>query len=46
MAIRPKPLSFSLFTTLFVFLFLILLFTLGNLTYLQFKKLDDKFREA
>ncbi|MES9992844.1 MAG: bifunctional diguanylate cyclase/phosphodiesterase [Candidatus Thiodiazotropha sp.] len=46
MDIRPKPLSFSLFTALFVFLFLILLFTLGNLTYLQFEKLDEKFRIA
>ncbi|MEW8507143.1 MAG: bifunctional diguanylate cyclase/phosphodiesterase [Candidatus Thiodiazotropha sp.] len=46
MTIRPKPLSFSLFTTLFVFLFLVLLFTLGNLTYMQFEKLDDRFRIA
>lgn len=46
MTIRPKPLSLSLFTSLFVMLFLILLFTLGNLTYREFEKLDSRFRVA
>ncbi|MES9970035.1 MAG: bifunctional diguanylate cyclase/phosphodiesterase [Candidatus Thiodiazotropha sp.] len=46
MTIRPIPLSLSLFTSLFVMLFLILLFTLGNLTYREFDKLDSRFRAA
>jgi diguanylate cyclase (GGDEF)-like protein len=46
MTIRPRPLSLSLFTTLFVMLFLILLFTLGHSTYRQFEQLDSKFRLA
>ncbi|MES9892101.1 MAG: GGDEF domain-containing protein, partial [Candidatus Thiodiazotropha sp.] len=46
MTFRPKPLSLSLFTILFVVLFLILLFTLGNLTYREFEHLDNKFRIA
>ncbi|MBT3042973.1 MAG: bifunctional diguanylate cyclase/phosphodiesterase [Candidatus Thiodiazotropha sp. (ex Codakia orbicularis)] len=46
MTFRPKPLSLSLFTILFVMLFLILLFTLGNLTYREFEQLDNKFRIA
>ncbi|MEW8027354.1 MAG: EAL domain-containing protein [Candidatus Thiodiazotropha sp.] len=46
MTFRPKLLSLSLFTILFVMLFLILLFTLGNLTYREFEHLDKKFRVA
>jgi diguanylate cyclase (GGDEF)-like protein len=46
MMIKPKPLSLSLFTTLFVALFLILLFALGNITYHEFEQLDIQFRIA
>ncbi|MCU7863822.1 MAG: hypothetical protein KZQ92_07570, partial [Candidatus Thiodiazotropha sp. (ex Lucinoma borealis)] len=46
MAIRLKPLSLSVFTTIFVMAFLILLFSLGHLTYREIDKLDSKFRAA
>ncbi|MCU7803773.1 MAG: bifunctional diguanylate cyclase/phosphodiesterase [Candidatus Thiodiazotropha sp. (ex Lucinoma borealis)] len=46
MAIRLKPLSLSVFTTIFVMAFLILLFSIGHLTYREIDKLDSKFRAA
>jgi diguanylate cyclase (GGDEF)-like protein len=41
-----RPISLSLFTTFFVALFLILLFSLGRLTYLELEKLNSKFLSA
>jgi diguanylate cyclase (GGDEF)-like protein len=46
MRIRPKPLSLSLFTTLFVLLFLALLYALGDFSYREFEQLDRQFRLA
>jgi diguanylate cyclase (GGDEF)-like protein len=46
MKIKPKPLSLSLFTTLFVLLYLVLLFALGNFSYREFELLDRRFQQA
>jgi diguanylate cyclase (GGDEF)-like protein len=44
MTIRPRPLSLTLLTTLFILLFLILLFALGNFSYKKFERLDRQFQ--
>ncbi|MEW8207285.1 MAG: hypothetical protein AB2746_14270, partial [Candidatus Thiodiazotropha taylori] len=44
MQFRPIPLS--LFTTFFVAIFLLLLFSLGRLTYLEIEKLNERFDNA
>ncbi|MCU7919203.1 MAG: bifunctional diguanylate cyclase/phosphodiesterase [Candidatus Thiodiazotropha sp. (ex Epidulcina cf. delphinae)] len=46
MAIRLRPLSLSVFTTIFVAVFLILLFSLGHATYREIVELDHSFRTA
>lgn len=46
MTIRLKPLSLSLFTTLFVTIYLILLFVLGNISYRKFEHIDRQFQLA
>jgi diguanylate cyclase (GGDEF)-like protein len=46
MTIRSKPLTLSLFTTLFALLYLILLFALGNFSYREFERLDRQFLQA
>ncbi|MCU7905154.1 MAG: bifunctional diguanylate cyclase/phosphodiesterase [Candidatus Thiodiazotropha sp. (ex Epidulcina cf. delphinae)] len=46
MAIRLRPLSLSVFTTIFVAVFLILLFSLGHLAYREIEALEHSFRTA
>ncbi|MET0122346.1 MAG: bifunctional diguanylate cyclase/phosphodiesterase [Candidatus Thiodiazotropha sp. 6PLUC9] len=46
MDIRIRPVSLTLFTTIFIALFLILLFSLGRLTYLEVEKLNSSFQFA
>ncbi|ODB88030.1 hypothetical protein A3193_03835 [Candidatus Thiodiazotropha endoloripes] len=43
---RFRPIPLSLFTTFFVAVFLLLLFGLGRLTYLEIEKLNERFRNA
>ncbi|MCU7813242.1 MAG: hypothetical protein KZQ77_18710, partial [Candidatus Thiodiazotropha sp. (ex Notomyrtea botanica)] len=46
MKIRFKPISISLFTAIFVAIFLLLLFIFGRVTYLEIEDLDTKFLAA
>ncbi|MCU7797355.1 MAG: bifunctional diguanylate cyclase/phosphodiesterase [Candidatus Thiodiazotropha sp. (ex Myrtea spinifera)] len=46
MKIRFKPISISLFTAIFVAIFLLLLFFFGRVTYLEIEDLDSKFLAA
>ena len=46
MGIRFRPISLGVFTTIFIAIFLILLFSLGRVTYLEVSKLDSQFRSA
>ncbi|MCG8487088.1 MAG: bifunctional diguanylate cyclase/phosphodiesterase [Chromatiales bacterium] len=41
-----RPISLSLFTTFFVAIFLLLLFSLGHLTYLELEKLNNRFHDT
>jgi diguanylate cyclase (GGDEF)-like protein len=46
MDIRLRPISLSVFTTIFIAIFLILLFSLGRITYQEVAKLDSQFLAA
>ena len=46
MGMRIRPISLTVFTTIFIAIFLILLFSLGRITYLQVEKLNSSFENA